>query len=248
MKMGDMTTYNRGDQVRHARFGSGRVELDAGATAIVRFEHGIEECQKSDLESLATPQQALYKPMWDRPLDVLTKVQGITIEAINDAWGVFSRSRIALLPHQLWVCRRVLEKWPTRWLVADDVGLGKTIEAGLILWPLLSRERVKRLLILAPAKLVEQWQYRLRTMFDIRLSRYLPEADNDRSDFWVTHNQVVASLHTLREDRNGRHQRLVESDPWDLVIVDEAHHLNADEKSGPTLGYRLVDRLMSEGA
>ena len=247
MKMGDMTTYNRGDQVRHARFGSGRVELDAGATAIVRFEHGIEECQKSDLESLATPQQALYKPMWDRPLDVLTKVQGITIEAINDAWGVFSRSRIALLPHQLWVCRRVLEKWPTRWLVADDVGLGKTIEAGLILWPLLSRERVKRLLILAPAKLVEQWQYRLRTMFDIRLSRYLPEADNDRSDFWVTHNQVVASLHTLREDRNGRHQRLVESDPWDLVIVDEAHHLNADEKSGPTLGYRLVDRLMSEG-
>ena len=247
MKMGDMTTYNRGDQVRHARFGSGRVELDAGATAIVRFEHGIEECQKSDLESLATPQQALYKPMWDCPLDVITKVQGITIEAINDAWGVFSRSRIALLPHQLWVCRRVLEKWPTRWLVADDVGLGKTIEAGLILWPLLSRERVKRLLILAPAKLVEQWQYRLRTMFDIRLSRYLPEADNDRSDFWVTHNQVVASLHTLREDRNGRHQRLVESDPWDLVIVDEAHHLNADEKSGPTLGYRLVDRLMSEG-
>ena len=245
--MTDMTTYNRGDQVRHARFGSGRVELDAGTTAIVRFGHGIEECQKSDLESLATPQQALYKPLWDRPLDVLTKVQGITIEAINDAWGVFSRSRIALLPHQLWVCRRVLEKWPTRWLVADDVGLGKTIEAGLILWPLLSRERVKRLLILAPAKLVEQWQYRLRTMFDIRLSRYLPEADNDRSDFWVTHNQVVASLHTLREDRNGRHRRLVESDPWDLVIVDEAHHLNADEKSGPTLGYRLVDRLMSEG-
>lgn len=246
MKMGDMTTYNRGDQVRHARFGSGRVELDAGATAIVRFEHGIEECQKSDLESLTTLQQALHKPLWDRPMDVITKVQGITIEAINDAWGVFSRSRIALLPHQLWVCRRVLEKWPARWLVADDVGLGKTIEAGLILWPLLSRERVKRLLILAPAKLVEQWQYRLRTMFDIRLSRYLPEADNDRSDFWVTHNQVVASFHTLREDRNGRHRRLVESDPWDLVIVDEAHHLNADEKSGPTLGYRLVDRLISE--
>jgi ERCC4-related helicase len=244
--MADSITYDRGDQVRHARFGSGRVELDAGITAIVRFEHGIEECSKSDLESLATPLQALHKPTWDSPLEVLTKVQGITIEAINDAWGIFSRSRIALLPHQLWVCRRVLEKWPTRWLVADDVGLGKTIEAGLILWPLLSRKRVKRLLILTPAKLVEQWQYRLRTMFDIRVSRYLPEADNERSDFWGTHNQVVASFHTLRDDRNGRHQRLVESDPWDLVIVDEAHHLNADEKSGPTLGYRLVDRLMNE--
>ena len=244
--MPDMVAYNRGDQVRHARFGTGRVELDAGTTAIVRFEHGIEECPKADLEGLATPVQAVCKPIWDRPLEVITKAQGITIEAINDAWGVFSRSRIALLPHQLWVCRRVLETWPTRWLVADDVGLGKTIEAGLILWPLLSSNRVKRLLILAPAKLVEQWQYRLRTMFDIRLSRYLPEADNDRSDFWGTHNQVVASFHTLREDRAGRHQRLIESDPWDLVIVDEAHHLNADERTGPTLGYRLVDRLVDE--
>ena len=62
----------------------------------------------------------------------------ICIRSVNDAWGVFARSRIALLPHQLWVCKRVLETWPTRWLVADDVGLGKTIEAGLILTPLLS--------------------------------------------------------------------------------------------------------------
>ena len=74
-----------------------------------------------------------------------------------------------LLPHQLWVCRQVTRTWPTRWLVADDVGLGKTIEAGLVLEPLLSSGRVRRVLVLAPARLVPQWRARLKTMFDIRL-------------------------------------------------------------------------------
>ena len=179
-------------------------------------------------------------------LKLITRVQAEAIQSINDAWGVFSPSRIALLPHQLWVCRRVQEEWPTRWLIADDVGLGKTIEAGLILWPLLAKERVKRLLILAPASLVEQWQYRLRTMFDIRIARYAADSDTEQGGFWQTHNQVIASLNTLRLDHNGRHERLFEGDPWDLLIVDEAHHLNADERSGPTLGYRLVQQLVEE--
>ena len=92
----------------------------------------------------------------DPALNVITRILGHCIISVNDSWGVFSSSRINLLPHQLWVCKRVLESWPTRWLVADDVGLGKTIEAGLILTPLLSSGRVRRLLILAPASLVEQ--------------------------------------------------------------------------------------------
>src|SRR5262249_37009357 len=169
------------------------------------------------------------------------------IQSVNDTWGVFSRSRIELLPHQLWVCKRVLETWPTRWLVADDVGLGKTIEAGLILTPLLSSGRVRRLLILAPASLVEQWQVRLREMFDIRVSTYVAAADTDRSDYWNTQDKVIASAHTLRIDTSGRWDRLVESRPWDLVIVDEAHHLNVDEDRGRTLSFELVERLQSRG-
>jgi SNF2 family DNA or RNA helicase len=62
-------------------------------------------------------------------------------------------------------------------LIADDVGLGKTIEAGLILLPLVSAGVVRRLLILTPASLASQWQQRLRTMFDLRLSRYVAEID-----------------------------------------------------------------------
>lgn len=234
------------DLVRSTRFGIGRVILDSGSTVIVRFEHGIEECEVGTLEQLRTAQQALEVSEWHAPLEVLTRVQAEAIQSVNDSWGVLSRSRIALLPHQLWVCRKVIESLPTRWLVADDVGLGKTIEAGLILLPLLSRGDVSRLLIVCPASLVEQWQLRLKSMFDIRLATYVPEADTANSDFWHTHPQVVASLHTLRLDRNDRHNRLLEAPPWDLVLVDEAHHLNADEEEGPTLGYKLFDRLVAE--
>ncbi len=233
-----------GMHVYHARFGLGEVEIDRGATVLVRFGTQYQSCEPSTLEPRQSPRDAISTMAWSEPLEVISKAQAAAITSLNDSWGVFSRSRIALLPHQLWVCHRVLRRWPIRWLIADDVGLGKTIEAGLILWPLLSKRIVERLLVLCPAKLVEQWQQRLREMFDIRLYRYLPELDTERSDFFNTHQQVVASLHTLRTDRNGRHERLLSAEPWDLIIVDEAHHLNADEKSGKTLGYALLEHLM----
>jgi hypothetical protein len=238
--------WSRGQAVRSDRFGLGRVELDVGTTAIIRFEHGIEDCDKRELVVVRTLQQVLEAEAWDGALPVITRALAEAIQSTNDQWGVFARSRIDLLPHQLWVCRQVLQQWPARWLVADDVGLGKTVEAGLILWPLLARGLVKRLLIMCPASLVEQWQYRLRTMFDIRLAQYVAEADTPRADFWGTHHQVVASLQTLRSAHGGRHERLFEGPPWDLLIVDEAHHLNADEESGPTHGYKLVQRLVDE--
>ncbi len=236
--------YDQGDHVESAKFGLGQVILDDGRTVVAQFEHGIERCLPSELAQVATPAQAITRMTWDVPLEVVVRMLAEAIQSVNDMWGVLSKSRIALLPHQLWVCRRVLESWPTRWLVADDVGLGKTIEAGLILWPLLTRDDIKRILILCPASLVEQWQYRLRTMFDIRLARYVPEADDDKSDFWHTHPTVVASLQTLRKDNRGRHGRLLEAPRWDLILIDEAHHLNSDERGGLTLGYRFVERLV----
>lgn len=236
--------YKPDDNVFHESYGAGQVIMDNDDSVVVRFETGIQECEKSSLNKRLTPHQAIYNSEWHRPLEVITKVQAEAIQSVNDAWGVFSCSRISLLPHQLWVCRRVLEKWPARWLVADDVGLGKTVEAGLVLWPLLSRDKVRRILILCPASLTEQWQVRLRIMFDIRMSVYLKEADTDKSDFWDTHNQVIVSMQTLRKDLKGRHDRLLESKPWDLILVDEAHHLNYDERGGPTHAYRLVEKIV----
>jgi len=236
-----------GHKVEHIRFGLGTIQVTTDSTAIVRFEHGIEEVLISELNLVRSVSEAISEQAWAPPLHTLCLGLSSAILSVNDTWGLFSRSRITLLPHQLWVCRKVISKWPTRWLIADDVGLGKTIEAGLILWPLLSRERVKRLLIICPSSLVEQWQYRLRTMFDIRLVKYTVESDTSKSDFWNSNNAVVASMQTLRADNKNRHKRILDSEAWDLVIVDEAHHLNADESRGPTLGYQLLHKLETNG-
>ena len=252
--------FSTGSSVQSKKYGIGQVVVDDGRTVVVQFEHGLERRLHEELAQVTTTLQALERAEWDPPLTVVARVLGEAIQSVNDRWGVFSRSRIALLPHQLWVCRRVLESWPARWLVADDVGLGKTIEAGLILWPVLAQEKVRRLLIICPASLVEQWQKRLKDMFDIRLARYVSEADTKSSDFWHTHPQVVASLETLRtgsrkttnENEKSKPKgqerlaRMLEAPPWDLVVVDEAHRLNADDKTGPTLGYHLLEKLVEE--
>ena len=236
--------FQRGNSVTHKAFGLGEVLLDNGPTVLVRFENRIEECLPADLSQVDSYTSVIARKEWDPPLAVIARALGEAVRSVNDSWGVFSRSRIALLPHQLWVCKQVNSQRPARWLVADDVGLGKTIEAGLILLPLLATGEIRRLLMLCPASLVEQWQFRMRTMFDIRLTAYSPDADTSKADFWNTHHQVVASVHTLRLDRGERHFRMADAEPWDMVVVDEAHHLNADEESGPTLGYKLIEKLL----
>ena len=249
-----MTTTKRpltpGTPVTHQRHGAGRVVADMGATVIVRFDGGLEQVPSDEITETPSLYSALGHGTLDDPTDAVVRAQALAISSVNDQWGVFSRSRVQLLPHQLWVCRTVNREWPFRWLVADDVGLGKTIECGLVLMPLIASGRVRRLLILAPAKLVPQWQFRLKDMFDIRMQRYAAELDTARGDFWATASMVVASFHTLRgaqRDRRGARGRLLEADPWDLVIVDEAHHLGIDQRTGPTLAHSLVADLEERG-
>ena len=232
-----------GAVVTHARHGIGRVVADLDATVIARFGGNVEQVLAEELDAAPSLRSALRDGALGAPVDAVVRAQALAITSVNDQWGVFSRSRVQLLPHQLWVCHKVTRQWPFRWLVADDVGLGKTIECGLVLMPLIASGRVRRLLILAPAKLVPQWQSRLKEMFDIRVVRYAAEADTPRGDFWATTSMVVASLHTLRDDRRGARRRLIDADPWDLVVVDEAHHLNSEERTGTTLAYSLLAHL-----
>ena len=236
-----------GIAVIHPRHGQGEVLFDRGQTTIVRFTHGLEEVRTSELKAVPGLIDAVMSGVVAPTSEVILRTQALAIQSVNDAWGIFSRSRISLLPHQLWVCHRTLRSWPIRKLVADDVGMGKTIEAGLILWPLLAKGTVHRLLILTPAKLVEQWQERLREMFDIRLSMYRPEVDTPKADFWSTHNMVVASLPTMRANSHGRHDRLLDAPGWDMVLVDEAHHLYAEEGGNKTLALQLMEKLQNSG-
>ena len=238
---------NPGALVLHGKHGQGTVLLIEGDTTVVRFGHGIEQVLSADLESVVSVAEAVSSGQLAPSIDVAALVQGDVIASVNDAWGVFTRSRISLLPHQLWVCHRALRGWPIRLLIADDVGMGKTIEAGLLLWPLLANRKVQRVLVLCPAKLVGQWQIRLKRMFDIRAATYHSDLDTERTDFWGIHQIVVASLPTLRADRNGRHDRLLDAPGWDMVVIDEAHHLYADEETGKTLGFELVERLNKAG-
>ena len=235
-----MTTLNPDHPVRHPRHGQGRVVADLGTTVVVRFGADIEQVERDELEVVRSLAEAVAEGVPDDPLAVLTRAQALLIRSINDQWGVFSRSRVQLLPHQLWVCRQVTQRWPTRWLVADDVGLGKTIEAGLILMPLMATGRIRRLLILAPARLVPQWRARLKSMFDIRLQEYTREQDRGKISFWDTASQVVASFHTLRQP--AVLDRLLQAEPWDMVMVDEAHHFQAQERIS-TQTYDLLREL-----
>jgi ERCC4-related helicase len=234
-----------GVNVIHARHGQGEVIFDRGQTNIVRFAHGLEEVRTSELKSVLGLIDSITSNIVSPTSEVILRTQALAIQSVNDAWGIFSRSRISLLPHQLWVCHQALRSWPIRKLIADDVGMGKTIEAGLILWPLLAKGTVRRLLILTPAKLVEQWQERMRQMFDIRLSMYRPEVDTPKADFWSTHNMVVASLPTMRSNSHGRHDRLLDAPSWDMVLVDEAHHLYAEEGGNKTLALQLMEKLQN---
>lgn len=246
MPQSDPNHFEQDERVSHPRLGFGHVVVDNDATVVVRFDSGIEECDRNELVRSRGPLESITAGGVKSPVEVLSRVQAEAIRSVNDVWGVFARSKIDLLPHQLWVCRQVLRKQPARWLVADDVGLGKTIEAGLILMALASRGALGRLLVLCPASLVEQWQHRMLEMFDVRLARYHSGADTGKANFWLIHNQVIASIQTLRADHRGRHARLLEADPWDTVIIDEAHHLNADEEAGPTQGYKLVSKMVEQ--
>jgi hypothetical protein len=93
--------FEGGQQVQHPRFGTGTVILDQGVTVVVRFGDRIESCETATLTRRMALAEAVRLGHWSPPLNVTLKAQAAAIRSLNDAWGVFSRSRIDLLPHQL---------------------------------------------------------------------------------------------------------------------------------------------------
>jgi SNF2 family DNA or RNA helicase len=126
--------------------------------------------------------------------------------------------------------RRVAANFPCSFLIADEVGLGKTIETGLILRYLIVSQKVKRVLILAPASVQPQWQEELREKFNLHFGSYnqgkfkdcYGEITSPALNPWNTQDLVLASSHLVR--RTERIEELLAAEPWDLVILDEAHH------------------------
>ncbi len=134
------------------------------------------------------------------------------------------------LEHQIRACLRVLREMKGRALLADEVGLGKTIEAGLILKEYILRGLVRKTLILVPASLVTQWREELQHKFD------LPAQVHGRGMPWAGHELLIASLDTAKSARNRR--AIAEAD-FDLLIVDEAHRL----RNHLTQAWKFIDSL-----
>lgn len=127
-----------------------------------------------------------------------------------------------LLEHQTRTAQTVLRRLRGRALLCDEVGLGKTIEAGLVLSELALRGLARSVLVLVPPSLIEQWQGELRRKFTLDFITHDDPAFREQgADAWHSHDRVIASIHTAKRDP---HRSALLSRRWDMVIVDEAHH------------------------
>jgi superfamily II DNA or RNA helicase len=160
---------------------------------------------------------------------------------------------VSPLPHQLVPLERALAQPNVRLLLADDVGLGKTIEAGLIMTELLARRRIHRILVLVPPGLREQWQRELwqRFAMDFRIidgpvTRKLKKDLCGDCNPWSLYPRIIASPHYLRapgplkEFLEGSATPARPHAPWDLLVVDEAHHLAPRARGPETLLTKML--------
>lgn len=166
-------------------------------------------------------------------------------------------SNVIPLPHQLKCLNRAMSNGHVRYLLADEVGLGKTIEAGLIMRELKLRGMVKRILVVAPKGLATQWVSEMSTHFNEVFNLLSPaDAANLEDNIWTRHNQVICSMDSIKplEKRQGwnlekinqyNQQRFdgVISAGWDLIVVDESHRLqgSTDTVARYKLGQGLSD-------
>lgn len=138
--------------------------------------------------------------------------------------------QLSPLPHQLDAAKKVLHTMRGRAILADEVGLGKTIEAGLILKEYMIRGLVRKVLILVPASLVLQWVRELNSKFGISA------VAQKKAYMWETADVIVASMDTAKRDP---HRDVVLNIDYDMLIIDEAHKL----KNKKTANYQFVNQL-----
>src|SRR5690606_38624357 len=163
----------------------------------------------------------------------------------HPGWGLLG-ARIDLIPHQLRIAEIAATRRPPRLLLADEVGLGKTIEACLILSQALASGRAERVLVLVPENLVHQWFVELLRRFNLSFAIFDEErceaiaAEAPERNPFEEEQLVIASTDWLAAD--GERAAQLQAAGWDLMVVDEAHHLEW-HINGASAGYRLVEAL-----
>ena len=169
-----------------------------------------------------------------------------------DGLGSFLGGRIRLFPHQLHVAKSATRRDPVRWLLADEVGLGKTVEACLVLSRLVRTGSVERTLVVTPETLTVQWLGELwrkyHQVFVLLDDKRLVDVEKDYGrgfNPFEAHRQVVVSMELLC-DRRRLTEQAVEAG-IDLLIVDEAHHLRRPKGHPGSLEYRAIQPIAALG-
>ncbi|MBS9780080.1 MAG: RNA polymerase-associated protein RapA [Moraxellaceae bacterium] len=175
--------------------------------------------------------------------DILRMQTAITGHPLKGLMG----ARVDIIEHQLYIAHEVGKRLAPRVLLADEVGLGKTIEAGMIIHQQLLTGRADRVLVLVPDSLQYQWLVELRRRFNLEFSIFdlvrtaSIKEHNPEQNVFATEQCIIASLDLLL-DHHDLYEEAMEAG-FDLLVVDEAHHLHWDSEQGGNDKYDLVADL-----
>ncbi|WLF83108.1 RNA polymerase-associated protein RapA [Moraxella sp. ZY210820] len=189
-----------------------------------------------------------FKDWYDLRLEVMAMQGRMHHSPLKGLVG----ARVGLIPHQLYIAHEVGKRFAPRVLLADEVGLGKTIEAGLIIHQQLKTGRAERILILVPDSLQYQWMIEMRRRFNLNFSIFdltrtasIREHDEETNPF-LTEQCIIASIDLLLDHEDLREQALQAG--FDLLVIDEAHHLMWNSEDGGNDRYQLVEQFAQQTA
>ena len=242
---------NPGQKVTHTELGEGVVvgHEPAGYIKVFFREIGERRVPADTLMLTKDHYDQVISGMKPATPDRLEKIW-LSIEAekipLMESAAVLTSAKVDLLPHQVVLVHRVANARPKRFLIADEVGLGKTIETALILRELASRGELKRAMMVVPAGLVENWRSELNDVFNLDFEVFGSEGDvtDRKSNAFAKHNLLIVSVDTLK--RRTRIKKLLDAPPWDLVVFDEAHHLSVYRNGNrvkKTENFKLAEAL-----
>lgn len=218
---------------------------------LIHYRHAVgslSESELDDLQSISKAEDRLAQGRIDRNDQFEFRYEALRRRADarrSSAYGLMS-ARIDLIAHQLRVAQVAGERRPPRVLLADEVGMGKTIEAGMIIARQIATGRVSRVLVLVPEPLVYQWFVELMRRFNLSFAIFdaercdaIAQSEDGRNPFQDEQLVITDSAFLVHDPERAR---LLVRAGWDLMVVDEAHHLSwSPEEESPE--YVLVDAL-----
>lgn len=235
-----------------------RPDLGAGEVFRVFEKHGeyladvvfekegkriLETIPRDHLEPIPDIFERYKRGDSDNPIDFFLKQLSYQFPLENSG-GKLSNSKTDLLPHQILLTHQVVNGRRRRFLIADEVGLGKTIEVGMIIRELVSRGEARRILVVCPAGLTANWRKELKECFRVYFDVFGEDFTDASYQTWERHNLVIVSIDTLKKPQ--RLEKMMMGPDWDLIVFDEAHHLTRKKygkKVDVTQNYRLAERV-----